>query len=389
MRFVPSHHRVRPTTSREGALPRSRAETSKRALARIQRLCCLGIGGEMLIPDLIQEVAGLIPTPHGQFFWLGRNAEITNSYSTLPTWRKALYFKEFYRTCRESAVIGPSGDLLHWPGSKPVIHTRQRLITDRRTFETSDFYNLLWRPVDINDGLMLRVREAGRSLGVLYVWQEAKGPPFDPSDYEILGSIAGFVAHGMAHATLGEQAFIDCDDRALFVADLNGSVRHASEQAQRLLMMALVPRWSPTANWSSWHEPAPEIAALCRSLAATANGKIGQSRPIQRLRTPWGVFVLRAYWFGATDGTEQTSQIGITIERRVPLALALRRGVEGLPLTGREKQLCLLLTHDRSREDLADAMGVSTGTIITHQSSIYAKLGVHSRSELLAALLPG
>jgi DNA-binding CsgD family transcriptional regulator len=73
-------------------------------------------------------------------------------------------------------------------------------------------------------------------------------------------------------------------------------------------------------------------------------------------------------WLGPTDGAEQTRHIGITIERRVPRALALRRRVEDLPLTGREKQLCLLLAHDRSRQDLADAMGLSTGTIITHQS---------------------
>jgi hypothetical protein len=32
------------------------------------------------------------------------------------------------------------------------------------------------------------------------------------------------------------------------------------------------------------------------------------------------------------------------------------------------------------------AMGVSTGTVITHQSNLYAKLGVHSRAGLLAAL---
>jgi Bacterial regulatory proteins, luxR family len=33
------------------------------------------------------------------------------------------------------------------------------------------------------------------------------------------------------------------------------------------------------------------------------------------------------------------------------------------------------------------AMRVSTGTVITHQSNLYAKLGVHSRAGLLAALL--
>jgi DNA-binding CsgD family transcriptional regulator len=69
--------------------------------------------------------------------------------------------------------------------------------------------------------------------------------------------------------------------------------------------------------------------------------------------------------------------------------LALQRRVEYLPLTGREKQLCLLLAHGRSQRDLADAMGVAIGTIITHRIRIYAKLGVHSRAELLAALLPG
>jgi DNA-binding CsgD family transcriptional regulator len=32
-------------------------------------------------------------------------------------------------------------------------------------------------------------------------------------------------------------------------------------------------------------------------------------------------------------------------------------------------------------------MGVSTGAVITHHSNLYAKLGVHSRRGLLAALL--
>jgi DNA-binding CsgD family transcriptional regulator len=115
-------------------------------------------------------------------------------------------------------------------------------------------------------------------------------------------------------------------------------------------------------------KPALEIVRLCSALVATANGQIGQPPPVLRLRNPWGEFVLRAYWLGPTDGAEHIREIGITIERRVPRALALRRWVEDLPLTGREKQLCLLLAHGRSRQDLADVMGVSAGTVITHQS---------------------
>jgi ATP/maltotriose-dependent transcriptional regulator MalT len=98
--------------------------------------------------------------------------------------------------------------------------------------------------------------------------------------------------------------------------------------------------------------------------------------------------VLRAYWLGSTDGAEQTRQVGITIERLVPRALALPHKVEGLPLTGREKQFCLLLARDPSGRDLAHAMGLASSTVITHQRSVYAKLGVHSRAELLLALQP-
>ena len=86
-----------------------------------------------------------------------------------------------------------------------------------------------------------------------------------------------------------------------------------------------------------------------------------------------------ADWLGPTNGAEQTSQVGITIERRVPLALALLRRVEDLPLTAREKHLCLLLARGLSVPDLAAAMGLTASTVISHQRSIHAKLGVHSR----------
>jgi DNA-binding CsgD family transcriptional regulator len=99
-----------------------------------------------------------------------------------------------------------------------------------------------------------------------------------------------------------------------------------------------------------------------------------------------GGATLTAYWLGATDGAEHTRRIGITIERRVPRVLAVRRRIEHLPLTGREKQLCLLLARNASGRGLEDAMGLAASTVVTHQRSVYAKLNVHSRAELLAAL---
>ena len=65
---------------------------------------------------------------------------------------------------------------------------------------------------------------------------------------------------------------------------------------------------------------------------------------------------------------------------------AYLRQIERLPLTGREKQLCLLLTRDQTRADIADAMGVSEATVISHRRSVFDKLGVHSRIGLIEFL---
>jgi DNA-binding CsgD family transcriptional regulator len=367
-------------------VPQPRVKTSKQAFAHVQRMCCLGIGGEMLMPDLMRALTELIPSRQGLFFWVGPNLEVTNSYNTFSASLLDLYFKEFHNTPREYDFLKPVSSIATWSPRTPVHQLGDHLCVDQTTFQRSDFYNAIWRTAEVYQPLSVRVREAGRNLGVLHIYRAAGEVAFGPDDLKILASIASFVAHGLTRPALGEDAFAGRDDYALFVADREGIVRHADFRARLMLEMALNPRFVPTTPLRGPHNPVPEIVCLCRTLAATANGHIGQPPPVLRLRNPWGEFVLRAYWLGPTNGAEQTSQVGITIERRVPLALALLRRVEDLPLTAREKHLCLLLARGLSVPDLAAAMGLTASTVISHQRSIHAKLGVHSRVELLATL---
>jgi DNA-binding CsgD family transcriptional regulator len=369
-------------------MPRSDAGAIKRALARIQRLCCLGIGGEVLMPDLMREVGDLIPSRHRVFYWVSSGFEITNTYHTFPPALMRFFFEEFFMTDRQTSVVKTLTKFKYWPPSTPVRQLEQNLLVDRPTFLRSEFYNVIWRAAEVHETLSLCVRSADRIHGLLEVCRATGEPPFGPHEIKMLHAIAGFVAHGMTRVTLAEDAFADGEDRALLVANSDGTVQHADGSARALLMMALNPRLSPETHWRGLSEPIPEILWLCHVLTATASAAIGQPPPAKRLRNPWGEFWLRAYWFGATDGAEQTRRIGITIERRVPRALALRRRVESLPLTAREKQLCLLLARDQSGQKLENGMGLAASTVITHQRGIYAKLGVHSRAGLLKALEP-
>lgn len=52
-------------------------------------------------------------------------------------------------------------------------------------------------------------------------------------------------------------------------------------------------------------------------------------------------------------------------------------------LTEREREVMGLLNQGLSRSEIARAQSVSQNTVKTHLKNIYAKLGVHSRSEVL------
>jgi DNA-binding CsgD family transcriptional regulator len=58
--------------------------------------------------------------------------------------------------------------------------------------------------------------------------------------------------------------------------------------------------------------------------------------------------------------------------------------LEGTPLTPRERDVVTRLVSGASTRDISDATGLTISTVNTYMKRIFAKLGVHSRVELLA-----
>jgi DNA-binding CsgD family transcriptional regulator len=53
-------------------------------------------------------------------------------------------------------------------------------------------------------------------------------------------------------------------------------------------------------------------------------------------------------------------------------------------LTGRERELVLLLRDGLSNQEIADRLSISAGTVRTHLENIFEKLGVHTRTAAVA-----
>ncbi len=52
-------------------------------------------------------------------------------------------------------------------------------------------------------------------------------------------------------------------------------------------------------------------------------------------------------------------------------------------LTDREKQVLKLVAEGRSNKEVAEVLGISVKTAMTHREHVMEKLGVHNRTELV------
>jgi DNA-binding NarL/FixJ family response regulator len=79
------------------------------------------------------------------------------------------------------------------------------------------------------------------------------------------------------------------------------------------------------------------------------------------------------------------------IARRVVMAFRQRAPVGGEDprLTSREEDILRWLARGHRSKEIADELGIGTGTVNTHIRHIYEKLHVRSRAEAVARLLTG
>jgi hypothetical protein len=87
----------------------SLSASTKRAIARIRRLCCLGLGGQIAVPALLSELHALIPSGNNFFHWVGPDQEIANVYGEGDLLQVVpLYFSEFHLKSERDVIFSLS-----------------------------------------------------------------------------------------------------------------------------------------------------------------------------------------------------------------------------------------------------------------------------------------
>ncbi len=352
--------------------------------ARIRQLCCLGLPGELLIPSLLPALRELIPSDSAGFFWVDSRGDMKNLYAErlLPPDVMSLYFERFYDG-RGSAFRHAFLERARAP--EGVVAT-----TAEGDFTRSAYYNEILRKLDAHHVLYGIVRDQGAALGQVSLYRATDAPAFSGRERSDLTSVMRYVSHGIASGidppVNTAPAFQDTEDEAMLVLE-GDTIRHASEKARRLLLLATTSEINAQSLGATVNERAAEaLKTVCERLKAVGRGD-DSAPPSIALESKWGRYLMRAYWLD--DDRSARAPVGVRIQRQEPMILRFVQAMGRLPLSPQQREIALAIAQGKSTQEIAEALGVSSNTVAYHIKQLFLKLDVHDRAGAVARITSG
>ena len=363
-------------------------KSTVRAEGRFKQLCSLGLGGEAVIPALLAELHGLLPSDSNHFHFAdeaGRDsAHFYFDNTNFPT---ALYTKVFYgsrdRETKGLAYFEASPTQFGVHDAEAALGPNYDAIQLR-----SDLYNLISLPMGYQPNflrLFIRDGRQRKTLGCVVLYPSIGARPWTPEEKRRLARLEPFFAYALTASGEHDERLTDSGRAGVIIASPAGKPVHLSTEGHRLLFLATHPRVAPGVAVSRVPVlPAPLIR-ICENLGRASSSDEEASAPVYHHRNVWGVFRFRAEWLDSNDPA--AGLIAITVTHQEPLPIILTRNVGRLPLTRRQAEVCVLMATGYSHDEIAERLGISRHTANEHGRWIYNKLDVHNRTELVSKLL--
>ncbi|HEY4279276.1 MAG TPA: helix-turn-helix transcriptional regulator [Conexibacter sp.] len=228
-------------------------------------------------------------------------------------------------------------------------------------------------PTGIDDEVRIAFRADGSMWGGAFIMRAHGSPPFNGDELLFLESIAADVGRGIQVGLSQVLPMQANEDDAIGAGALLVN--------ERLHVVSASPA---AQQWQRLMPPEASVAINAIALRAQA---APPDAPAQRAR----VNLLNGEWLILT-AAQLVSGIGggamltaITLSPASPVELVpLLVRLHGLSV--REREVAELLQRGLGTDDAATRLHISPHTVRDHVKSIFAKLGVRSRSELMAVL---
>jgi DNA-binding CsgD family transcriptional regulator len=230
-------------------------------------------------------------------------------------------------------------------------------------------FNEVWRPMGVNQELRVPFLAEAACWGAAGMVRA--GRDFTDRETDFLTGVAPAVASATRLAVRSELlSLMPGGQPAIVVVNPRGELRSATQAAQE---------WQRRLD-----QIAPDRFVLMMQVMASGarSAHSGSFRArLQHSRGQWAILEASPLIGGEED------QVAVTIEPASGDQLISLLFV-AYGLTAREREICQEVIAGRSTADIAARLFISSNTVQDHLKSMFAKVGVRSRGEMVARLRP-
>ena len=239
-------------------------------------------------------------------------------------------------------------------------------------------YREFLQPQGYGDELRAVLRTGTSVWGTLSLFRDQYAAPFTPAEAAFVASVSAPLAESLKARliTEGSPGHAEPGGPGVLMFDRTGRLISSNAEADGWL--ALLPGAIPESNVL----PVPAVVLTARAIAVSEGRERGI--PSMRLRSRYGRWlVLHA---SCLPGAVPASDVIVMVIEPASSFEIAPIIVEAYGLTAREQEITLALARGLSTIDVAGELFLSTHTVRDHIKSIFAKLAVSSRGELVAKI---
>ncbi|MFC0681783.1 response regulator transcription factor [Lysobacter korlensis] len=254
--------------------------------------------------------------------------------------------------------------------------TAVHLATGGHTERSARLTDFMVPEFGFTDELRAAFRSGRETWGGMALFRDEAANPFTPEEVELVAELSSAMALGLRTGLLAQLAYAPpvapVGPAVLIVNADNEFVQLSAGAEQRLADLNGRPTLA---------DPMNIISALVGAARSWAAGQTDLP-PRCRVRSASGMWlVLHATPLSARDG--KAGDVVVTIdEARPPEIVPLV--VAAFGLTARERDVTQLVLQGVDTKEIASTIHVSTYTVQDHLKSVFDKVGVRSRRELIA-----
>jgi len=268
-----------------------------------------------------------------------------------------------------------------------------RLSLDDRPARSARYRDFM-QPQGYDDELRGVFQTGDNTWGFVDLYRDASHPPFDADDVAVVKSISGAIAAGLrSHAREASPWLGQPSAPGLLVIDRSGRAVSANEEAHSWLRELWPMAPTPATELDSLNlfemrdidlgVPTALFALVARARAVGEGRERAPSRI--RLRNRRGRWLVLHASPLTGPGTNEGGSVALVIEAAKSAEIAPII-IEAYSLTSRERDVLGAIARGSSTAEIAAELFLSPHTVRDYIKTVFDKLGVSSRGELVARL---